>query len=301
MNDYFAGSEWSQKYGKRAVPVLVNLAESRRSTTYTELARILLGNEKYAHPLMSALGRLGWALESLSEAEPKKFRKIPPIQLLVCNQKTGRPGNLALNFLGFKKSETDKMSKQQLDSLVLAAHQEIFGYQRWHDVLKALGLKPLTLKLPATKNVLAEIQEIERRSSAEGDDHKRLKLFLARNPRKAGVQWKGIGDTECFLLSGDRLDISFRNDEKWIAVEVKPKQSPLVDLIRGIFQCVKYRAVLAAQLRYEGFESRNHVPRRTPKVILACGGVLSEELRTLAESLDVEVKSSISVPDDFVP
>src|ERR1700675_484818 len=43
MSDYFAGSDWSQTYAKEALPVLVSLAESHRATTYTELAKILLG------------------------------------------------------------------------------------------------------------------------------------------------------------------------------------------------------------------------------------------------------------------
>ena len=34
MSDYFAGSGWSRKYGQKALPVLVNLAKSRRPTTY---------------------------------------------------------------------------------------------------------------------------------------------------------------------------------------------------------------------------------------------------------------------------
>src|SRR5438132_12714344 len=46
MSDYFAGSGWSQTYAKKAVPVLVNLAESHRATTYTELAKILLVSQK---------------------------------------------------------------------------------------------------------------------------------------------------------------------------------------------------------------------------------------------------------------
>jgi len=300
MSDYFVGSEWANAYAKRALPVLINFAESGRPTTYTELAIILLGQEKYAHPLMSALGRLGYALEALSDAKLKKFDNIPPIQLLVCNQKTRRPGNLALNFLGFKKTETDRMSKQKLDSLVLAAHHKIFAYERWHDVLTALDLKPVTLKLPAHENVLSEIRRNERRASGEGEEHEKLKSFLAQNPKKIGIQWEDRGDTEKFLLSGDRLDISFRGERTWIAVEVKPKQAPTSDLIRGIFQCVKYRAVLAAQLRYESLEGSHYVPANGQRVILACGAFLSKELRALADSLNVEVREGIEVPQGFV-
>jgi hypothetical protein len=65
------------------MPVLVNFAESQKSLTYTDLAKLLTGDKKYAYPLMAALGRLGDALRSLNKAEAKRFDKIPPIQLLV--------------------------------------------------------------------------------------------------------------------------------------------------------------------------------------------------------------------------
>ncbi len=249
---------------------------------------------------MSALGRLGHALESLNEAESNKFVKIPPIQLLVCNQGTGRPGNLGLNFLGYKKSETDKMSKAYLNTIVSNAHQNVFDYPRWQHVLKAFGLKPVTLKLPAPESILPKIRELERHSTREGEEHERLKLFLAQNPKRIGIRWKGSGDIERLLLSGDRLDISFRDDERWIAVEVKGKHSPLADPVRGIFQCVKYKVILAAQLRYEALIGQVHLQRTIPRVVLACGAPLPAELLTVAESLDVEVRSGISVPEDFV-
>lgn len=301
MSDYFAGSDWSQTYAKKALPVLVNLAESHRATTYTELAKILLGDKRYGHPLMSALGRLGRALESLNEAEPKKYGKIPPIELLVCNQRTGRPGNLGLNFLGYKKSETDKMSDALLDTIVSRAHQNIFEYPRWQHVLKAFGLKPVTLKLPAPESILPKIWDLEQHATGEGEEHERLKLFLAQNPKIIGIQWKSGGDIERVLLSGDRLDISFRDDERWIAVEVKGKHSPLADLVRGIFQCVKYKVILAAQLRYEALGGKVHLQRTIPRVVLACGAPLTTELLTFAKSVDVEVRSGISVPEEFVP
>lgn len=33
MSEYFTGSDWSQTYAKKALPVLVNLAENHRETT----------------------------------------------------------------------------------------------------------------------------------------------------------------------------------------------------------------------------------------------------------------------------
>lgn len=301
MSNFFSGSKWAQTYAKKSLPVLVSFADAHATTTYTELASILLADKNYAHPLMSALGRLGYALRSLNEAAPAELGKIPPIQLLVCNQKTGRPGNLALGFLGFKRSETDKMSKLQLDTVVSAAHQKIFEYPHWNLVLRALNLKPLTLKLPAARNILPKISQLEKHSAGEGKEHKRLKLFLAENPERIGIQWNGFGDTELLLLSGDRLDVSFRDDGQWIAVEVKPEHSPVADLVRGIFQCIKYKAILSAQLRYESMAGEDSLIKKDPRVILACAAPLSPELNALAKRLRIEVKTGITVPQGFTP
>jgi hypothetical protein len=300
MAYYFTGRPWSQKYAKKALPILVNLAESHKTTTYTELAS-LLGDKKHSYALPNALLKLDTALCSLSDAEPKRFGKIPPIGLLVRTQRTGRPGVLALDFFDIKKSEKNKMSKSLLDRLISSARQDVFEYQRWQHVLKALGLKPVTLKLPAPESILPKIRELERHSTGEGKEHERLKLFLAQNPKKIGIQWKSNGDTERLLLSGDRLDISFRDDRKWIAVEVKGKHSLCADLVRGIFQCVKYKVILAAQLRYEALGGQVHLQRTLPRVVLACGGSLPAELLTFAKSVDVEVRSGLTVPEDFRP
>ncbi|MGC1161620.1 MAG: hypothetical protein WA881_05870, partial [Candidatus Sulfotelmatobacter sp.] len=82
---------------------------------------------------------------------------------------------------------------------------------------------------------------------------------------------------------------------------VKGKHSPSADLVRGVFQCLKYKVILAAQLRYEALGGQVHLERTIPKVVFACGAPLPTELLTFATSLDVEVRSGISVPEDFVP
>gem|GEM_PF-173395 len=298
-NNYFTGSKWSRETAKKALPILVKFVEKRRPTTYTELAKLLFNDKKYAYPLMSALGRLGKSLQLLSEAEAEKFGKIPHIQLIVCNQKTRRPGNLALGFLGVRKKVADSMSKAELNLLARGAHDTVFDYPKWQEVLSALGLRARSLNLPRPGNVLPKIAEIERRGRGEGEEHERLKLFLAENPRTIAIRWKGEGDTEVFLLSGDRLDVSFRSPEQWIAVEVKGKNSPEADLVRGIFQCVKYKIIMAAQLRYEGLATGDG-QHPDPKAILACGCTFPEGLREFAEYFDIEIKSGLVVPEDFV-
>lgn len=154
----------------------------------------------------------------------------------------------------------------------------------------------MTLELPAPETLLPKIGELEGLPKGEGAEHKKLKLYLARNPHVIGIEWVGHGDTERLLLSGDRLDISFRDDESWIAVEVKGENFPVADLVRGIFQCIKYKVILESQLRYEALEGRVHLKRIIPRMLLACGGTLPSNLLAFAKSQDVEVRSAIQVP-----
>jgi hypothetical protein len=65
-----------------------------------------------------------------------------------------------------------------------------------------------------------------------------------------------------------------------VCVEVKSRISSEEDLIRGIFQCVKYGAVLDAQERYELMRDKKHVAR-TLRVALVTECSLSPELRSL--------------------
>ena len=59
--------------------------------------------------------------------------------------------------------------------------------------------------------------------------------------------------------------------------------------------------ILATQSRYESLAGKNDLQRIIPRVILACGAPLPDELRIFAKSLDIEVKSGVAVPEGFVP
>ncbi len=76
--------------------------------------------------------------------------------------------------------------------------------------------------------------------------------------------------------------VLFTGVGKRIAVEVKPQNAGTADLVRGIFQCVKYAAVLEAEER----------ARQTDcdcVAILALGGAFPVELSGLKAALAVEV------------
>lgn len=84
----------------------------------------------------------------------------------------------------------------------------------------------------------------------EGAEHEALKLWACRNSERiAALEGNPEGEVEVPLLSGDRVDVVYsRGDDRWM-VEVKPYGSPDDDHRRGIYQCVKYRAVTAAMNR----------------------------------------------------
>lgn len=51
------------------------------------------------------------------------------------------------------------------------------------------------------------------------------------------------------MLSGDEVDVFFQSGLDSFLVEVKSKRSNDADLERGVYQCIKYRAVFLAQCR----------------------------------------------------
>ena len=53
-------------------------------------------------------------------------------------------------------------------------------------------------------------------------------------------------ETEVDLDSGDRVDVVYKLANRITVLEVKSRISNEIDLMRGVFQCVKYRAVRQA-------------------------------------------------------
>jgi len=119
----------------------------------------------------------------------------------------------------------------------------------------------------------------------ESDEHRRLKEYVNSHPRRFGAP-NGCkeGVTEKRLRSLDEIDVWFVSPGEQLAVEVKSHRSNDLDLERGIFQCVKYRAVLEA-------ENRAGKIRSTVRACLVSERKLPNELARLAKLFDVEVKT----------
>ena len=128
---------------------------------------------------------------------------------------------------------------------------QFFNFKGWDRVARSAfggSLPDLNLK--------AEDGESDGKASrlgfggpSESEEHRRLKEFVAANPKRFGAPDGCLkGEPEKRLESCDEIDVWFMTPDEQLAVEVKSRRSNALDIQRGLFQCVKYRAVLEAQM-----------------------------------------------------
>lgn len=250
---YLAGDELFQQRARAALPLLVRQAMQSTTVFYSDLAaEVGMPNERN---LNYVLGYIGDALESLSKDWKES---IPPIQCLVINKRDRLPGE-GIGWFITKKEDFRKLPRKEQRRLVKLELEKVFAYSKWMSVLQALGLAP-------AKNDYSQIAAKAKSSDAtpelrgagfggggESPEHKALKEFVAKHPQIVGLPASlSPGKMEKPLLSGDVLDVFFSQGQDHIAVEVKSARSGETDILRGMFQCVKYRAVLEAQQAVDG-------------------------------------------------
>lgn len=112
------------------------------------------------------------------------------------------------------------------------------------------------------------------RGGPESQEHHALKTFVCNNPNEIGLRGAVVSArVEARLLSGDEMDVEFLIGAKRWGIEVKSIRSGDADLERGIYQCVKYRAVMVAESGFSSEDADCHVllvaERKLPTA-LAC-------------------------------
>ena len=267
-----------QQRAQDALPILVRQAKARKPIYYSNLAREL--NMANPRNLNKVLGSVGNTLLELSN---KWNEEIPMINSLVINKNTDKPGDGIDEFLSDSEIYYSKLSLRDQRNLIEKELEKVFLYQKWDRVLQELGLEPV-------KDLNRDDLESKSRFGAgggEGENHKRLKDFIASNPNVIKFP-KIMNKTvkEYRLPSGDSIDIFFEKGDNWFGVEVKSGISDVEDIKRGLFQCVKYQAVLEAFMASLGLA-------QNVKVVLALGGELPDELVALRNILGVEVRDNL--------
>lgn len=271
-----AGDKLYQARARQALPLLVRQAQAGTPIYYSDLAHEL----RIPNPrnLNSVLGSIGTAIEGLS----KKWKeKIPPIQCLVVNKTTGLPGE-GIGWFITKKEDFRKLPRRQQRSLVEAELQKVFTYPKWNAVLRELELQPIHSDFSRLITQVAAFRE-----GGESDAHKRLKLYVSAHPESVGLDRNvGKGEVEYLLPSGDTVDVLFQHKGEWIAVEVKASLSDRLDVARGLFQCVKYRAVIEAVQATRSLD-------QNARALLVLEGALPAELIPVKNTLGVEVVEAV--------
>lgn len=254
------------------LPYLVRQAKAGKTIYYSDLAvEVNIPNPRNFNFILGAIGNALIKLDS----------SIPPIQCLVINKQTNFPGDGIDGFID--KKNFSKLNRTQKTEVLNRALTQIFSYQRWDWVLKQLQIEPLKLDI---EHVIEKAKQI-RVGGGESPFHRDFKNFIANNPSSVGLSKRiGVGKTEYILPSADSIDVVFVDKNTKICIEVKSKISDTADILRGLFQCVKYKHLIEAEqiVKNENPDSR---------VILALEEKLPDNLIIVKNILGIEVIDNI--------
>ena len=258
------------------LPVLVRQARASEPIQYSAVA---------AEVGVSSPRNMGYPLGSIGQTLLELGRRwrqtIPPIQAIVVNKADGIPGVGVAHFTPDAKIFTSA-TRQEKRRIVREILHEVFTYRDWDRVLGALGLQPLsTPELPPVATSAG-------RGGGEGSAHSALKQLISESPHTVGAEGM-TPEVEASLQSGDSVDVLFRGRRRELAVEVKGEQSANDDVVRGLFQCVKYQAVLDAEAKIKGV-------RMDVEAVLALGGHLPDHVRPIANTLGIQVIDRLTRP-----
>lgn len=265
------------------LPILIRQARLEKPVTYGEVARELGVHHRAVHHIA---GYIGYTLSAVADRRGWTRRCPPPLHALIVNDITGLPGRGIDGFLSdlYQSAETNPEKLAVLKAVYAQAH----AYAHWPELCELL-------EIPLDGDALADAVEKARQArgrGGEGPDHLALKTYVSENPHVAGLApGSPNGTVEWPTASGDRIDIVFERRSLRLAVEVKPFHAPDGDMLRGVFQCLKYQAVLTAEaaLADEAVESR---------VLLVLGGPATDEVISVANRLGIPLRDNVRFAGD---
>ena len=224
--------------------LLAQAAAERSAMTYGRAAAML----EAAGPFSKIFStKMGVPAGDLIDRIHDRYPKVPPLNVLLVRKDTRYPGDGAGGYLArwFDKealakkgawSKRPKLWSKYCDRAIT----EVYGFREWDQVIDdVFG--------PGAVPVSETPQERDGFGGGEGEPHKQLRLWATANPGAIDRRCMDYeASTEVLLLSGDRVDAIFRGPQETVCVEVKSHTSNAADLERGVYQCIKYRAVAAA-------------------------------------------------------
>ena len=264
----------SREWVRSIIPVLVRWAkQGLTERTYSDLLKEL-GKGKVFTAIGKTLGYVDDVLKKLGETI---HEEIPTLNALVKSQST----NLPSHGFSYIYSSYDHMSDNEKRIFIRGLNQEATDYDSWDWILSLLGLAPSVIDTEDIEESIRSGKKCEQ--GGEGLNHKRLKEYIYNHPELLGFKTIKEKMMEYILLSGDRLDVFIRTiDDTGVAVEVKSLSSSDADIMRGLYQCVKYKSIMDAENKVHGIKA-------DCKAILVIEGSLSWENQLVRETLGVTV------------
>lgn len=241
------GDRWTERIGRRIVPLLVWCAEHRQVITYGELNEEVVRRRWDHHVPPVQYGKPAGAIgDGLRATGHEWGARIPPLNALVVNEETHIPGSGCDYFLSEYLPPyipRKHLSLRKRRDLALRCIKLVWRYRHWDDLLDEYGMKPLE---HGPRAIGFEVP-LAGWGRGESPAHRRLKEYVSSHPELMRMAGRfSIGETEARLPSGDRIDVLFKNQRTILGIECKPRNAPEADLSRGIFQCIKYREVIKA-------------------------------------------------------
>lgn len=272
-----------------ALPVLVahvlcQQDDVLQPLTYLDLAKSIGRHNRHGEPWARGMGRVLDGVTALIASVADQLPERPPflagIVVLSSTPDAGLPDKGVEDvWPGYMLlTRREKRDKLRLE------YSRVLQYgSRWNDVLRLLGMEPVSAQV-------GEETPTGGWPGGESAAHKALKRHVRDHPELVGATADFLALEEFALRSGDALDVMFKSDGLWIGVEVKSTVSDRLpgDYERGLYQTVKYRAVMEAQARVDH-------PGAAPKVqvVLVLEGQLPAQYRATAQQLRVQLLEGV--------
>ena len=227
---------------------LIHAAKRRSSITYGE-AKHRLETEKGFDTIFPMM--VGEPAGELMNRIQGIRRDCPLLNILLVRQDDRMPGDGAGPFMakylkdprlasrGFRKRNL-KRWREACNEIATV----VYAFEDWEKIYRRVFRERLPAPAPAKSR---DKDGIKHGREGEGRKHRSLRLWVKNNPGKIRRAYADFRtETEVVLDSADRVDVVCYGPYVTVAVEVKSSDSDDDDLRRGVFQCIKYRAVMQA-------------------------------------------------------
>ncbi|WP_136652573.1 hypothetical protein [Paracoccus aeridis] len=240
---------------------LIAAALDGATITYGQIKHRLETEENFSTIFSTQIGAVaGYLIEHIQSIEPN----APLINVLVVSQAEGVPNEGAGSFMATRFQDSRLRSQsfkerypRKWREYFERAAAEVYDYgpAEWANLYaRVFGSDLSETAISIERDMRHAGNEDDFGTGAakygcggESEHHKALRLWVVENPKFIHRTFAPARtETEFCLDSGDRIDAVYHLADRTVVLEVKSRISNEVDLRRGVYQCIKYRAVKAA-------------------------------------------------------